>query len=483
MSSVKKWGLRAMDKLGKRHRTSKTSPSSGNDIPHGAKPKQTEKKEIVKDKPTDTKGNVPKVIHEDTSKVAAALSEAKLREIVPINVQLPMEVVELIIDHAPDGPTFVSCSLVCKAWLARCRYYIFSRIYIASGSCGDLLPILRPMSRAQTTGSDPAHVPLPPAGNFVQSLVVTQTAPSILTSSPVHATNAKSLLDIIPNIRELYLKGVREWEIIHFLDPLVQAQKVENLTISHLQVENMNFIFSRILSCAPKLRSLRVGGLRFYGNQSSDIPALDVNSDSQRHDESNTDPSTPLPFENIETLGLEQETGSSYIDEFLGRILNSSSSALTRVVELELSLRKPLVGTAIFTRAAKTLTSLTLDFRMLRHVPEGFTFSLSPLQVLQHLRLNLPHDHGNRLPVAIIGALREYSHNTIQLLHIEFGLAWFFSSECVAAWREVDTLLASPHLGHMRGVELSGLSASITQIKTDVFPMSSQRGVLSILLK
>lgn len=483
MASVKKGGLRAMEKLGKRYRTPSPSPISGNDPFHDTRLQQVEGGSKVEEVHVDTVEDVPNTIMKDLPEVSVWLPETKPQEITPISVQLPMEVVELIIDNLHGGATFVSCSLVCKAWLARCRYYIFSRIYVASGSCGDLLPILRPMPRGpiQSPMSALSHVnvPLSPAGNFVQSLVVTQTAPNILSSSPVYSENAQSLLDIIPNVRELYLKGTADWEVVHFLEPLAQAQKLEGLTLSHVRVESLAFIFARILSGAPKLRSLRVQGLSFYANQNEVVLNLDANSDSPRYDmnESNTNLSMPPPFENMERLWLEQSGDSSSTDDLLGRILASSSTALTRLVELELPRPKSSLSSAIFKRAGTTLTSLTLDFRSFRITREGFIFSLSSLRVLKCLRLVSPIDPNNLLPTALVGALREYSHNTIQELYIEFSDTWF-TLENIAAWREVDTLLASPHLGHIRRLVLYRIYSR--RVETEIFPLASTQGILVV---
>jgi hypothetical protein len=120
------------------------------------------------------------------------------------SLHLPIEVVELIIDKVPDGPTFISCSLVCREWLARCRYYLFARIKVAAGGCGKVLPYLSGPSKA---------------GHFVQSLVITETAPDLL--GLIASTSANELICAVPNVRELQMLGVTEWALEHFLDPLV----------------------------------------------------------------------------------------------------------------------------------------------------------------------------------------------------------------------------------------------------------------------
>src|SRR5262245_32726897 len=86
-------------------------------------------------------------------------------EMKPISIRLPIEIEELIIDRVADGQTFISCSLVCRAWLARCRFYLFKRISISPAR--SLL--------ASTMLCSPSK-----AGQFVRSLVVTNSAEQYL---------------------------------------------------------------------------------------------------------------------------------------------------------------------------------------------------------------------------------------------------------------------------------------------------------------
>lgn len=185
-----------------------------------------------------------------------------------------MEMVELIIDAVSDGATFISCSLVCKAWLARCRYYLFSRVSTPAGSCVELLRMLDSTKMKTHIQQKPAAskntgLALPPPGRFVQSLVVTSSAQGLLAPcpsvNPRHNPSlaASLLLESVPNVKGLQLMGVTEWALAHFLGPLSTTGNLQDLALLDVRCAGWKDVSIPLARCAPNLASLRISGLWF----------------------------------------------------------------------------------------------------------------------------------------------------------------------------------------------------------------------------
>ncbi|KAG6839544.1 hypothetical protein C0991_001714, partial [Blastosporella zonata] len=58
---------------------------------------------------------------------------------------LPRELVDLIIDQlAGDRASLHTCSIVCRSWMARSRYYLFSDILLRGSNCNNILDLPSP---------------------------------------------------------------------------------------------------------------------------------------------------------------------------------------------------------------------------------------------------------------------------------------------------------------------------------------------------
>ena len=305
--------------------------------------------------------------------------------------QLPMEIVEIIIDNVEDGATFLACSLVCREWLARCRYYFFSRISTSAASCSDLLPILnsskyapRPPSpsHSKTRDGGTDRPTLPPAGIFVQSLVITPSSDHILSpsssSDPRYnpALAAKLLLECIPNVKELQLTSVSGWTIAHFLDPLTRMGKLEGVTLLDVRVSGWNKIMGSLAHCASTLKSLHVSGKIFSAFSSEDG---DDNAKVSL-------PPADLCFPSLKRLSIDMErVYSDYAEDLICILTRGCTEALDHLEVLELPLWIVQSSHEFIQRVGRNLISLTVHCER----SQGGNSEWRPLACLPSVKLTI----------------------------------------------------------------------------------------------
>lgn len=260
---------------------------------------------------------------------------------------LPIEVIEIIIDNVADGVTFISCSLVCKEWLARCRFYLFGRIKTAAGNCSEPSRILSSPSKA---------------GHFVRSLVITQSAPDLLGDVGSKSYGAaEQLVKAVPNVRELQMFGITDWSLERFLDPL--AEQLEDLMLSDIRTLHWGLLRQRLAKCT-RLKCLTINTPHFDYLEKKEVkPEVGkINPVGGDTDESQ------LFLPNLEKLVLEgEQLGSKFIEELIGGIYNAlapssdpSSPTLAKLHTVELPLSPCATASSFIQRLGPSLKELSL---------------------------------------------------------------------------------------------------------------------------
>jgi hypothetical protein len=372
-------------------------------------------------------------------------------------LNLPIEVVEIIIDNVPDGRTFISCSLVCKSWLARCRFYLFSRISVAAANCDRVLPYLNGPSQA---------------GLFVQSLVITKSASDILAHESIGRA-ADALVRSCPSIRELQMRGVTDWSIERFLDPLVE--QLEDLTLADVTVDNWSVISQRLSKCSDRLKCLRISSVKFTNNKShvassQNGPQVEGSSTS---------------FVNLERLAIESQChGYSFAGMLLDQVIQAQASNL-RAIELPFPM--PPNAQQFLLTLGQNLTSLEIHCESFQayspndganHSPFSTTFNspknlvqslnefsldLSQCRHLTHLHFKNIHAHndygGPSLAIlqCLVRTLARFPFSSIKHVHLSYRAGLSLSPYVPEDWKALDDTLSMPHMVNLQSLQLSGL--------------------------
>ena len=295
------------------------------------------------------------------------------------SIRLPIEMLELVIDSVADGATLLSCSLVCKAWLVRCRYYLFSRVSTPAGACVKLLQIIDPVK--VKAGSKPKRTStitnLPPASTFVQSLVITPSAESLL--APCLSVNPRNnpslaaslLVESVPNLRELQLSGVTEWALAHILDPLSTTGKLQDLALLDMRCRAWMDVSTPLVRCAQNLVSLRMSGLRFR-----QLPSVtgDNDNESVGIKDSSFTPflAHDICFPRLRRLAIEQEREDSpFAEQLLDSLFKSPSGVPENLEDLELPLRIASKSKTFIEGIGLSLRTLTIHCAGLKIGQQG----------------------------------------------------------------------------------------------------------------
>jgi hypothetical protein len=313
-----------------------------------------------------------------------------------------MEIVEIIIDNVDGGATFLACSLVCREWLARCRYYLFSRICTPAASCASLIQVLDPAKLMAPLGStgkaaEPQVSSLPPAGIFIQSLVITPSSDQLLSLNssvdPRHNASlaAKLLIESAPNIRELQLTGVTEWALSHFLDPVSKTKKLEGLVLVDIRCRAWSEIATSLATCAPTLKSLRISGLRFRAplNLGDTAAAPTSTSSSQQQ--------IYLPLLKILSIEMEHQD-SHFVGELLDNLMKGPSESLEKLEVLELPIEMVSRSQTCLKRVSGSLQSITVYCDKLTTDPNGLGPGASIIPDLLPIILLTSFNPQNRMP-------------------------------------------------------------------------------------
>jgi hypothetical protein len=390
------------------------------------------------------------------------------------SLHLPIEVVELIIDKVPDGQTFISCSLVCREWLARCRYYLFARIKVAAGSCGEVFPYLSGPSKA---------------GHFVQSLVITETSPDLLGT--VASTSANGLMQAVPNVRELQMFGVTEWALEHFLDPL--ANQIEDLTLVHVRVSSWAIVRNRLARCSEQLRCIRISSLHFRPIHKTTSMPRRLSYASQTDD--------PIPFKlpQLERIAIESEA-SAFANDLLQDIVSSASTSRVQFVELPLPL--PNNALLLLSSIGSTLTNLIIHCETLRAAPdlpstfiavlpfthlteihlEHLNFNINACKSLASLHIVGMSGNGVLAVTALAGALRRFPYSTLRELQLGFRGPSGYYGFMIEDWRALDDTLSLPHMASLERIEFVGFFGSTSTLAFGKrLPQTHARRIIRVL--
>ncbi|CAG8667572.1 9204_t:CDS:2, partial [Acaulospora colombiana] len=294
-------------------------------------------------------------------------------------LNLPIEIVEIIIDNVPDGQT------------------------VAAANCDRVVPYLNGPSQA---------------GQFVQSLVITKSASDILAHESIERA-ADALVRACPNIRELQMRGVTDWSIERFLDPLIE--QLEDLTLADVSVNNWSVISQRLSKCTNRLKCLRISSVKFTNHKSV---VLSKQSCTQNQGSSS-------PLENLERLAIESQChGYSFAGMLLDQVIQSQASNL-RAIELPFPM--PSNGQQFLSTLGQNLTSLEI------HCESFQAFSanddLSQCRHLTHLHFKNIYAH------------LDYAGPALAILHP------YVSDD----WKALDDTLSMPHMASLQSLQLSGL--------------------------
>ncbi|CCA75338.1 hypothetical protein PIIN_11887 [Serendipita indica DSM 11827] len=361
---------------------------------------------------------------------------------------LPMEIVEGIIDNAPDGPTFLACSLVCREWLYRCRFYLFQRFSFAAGDANDVLPHLADVDydkktrrwrkrNARRGSGDTVKPGLLPAGRFIQSLVITETSPAHLMTSREQWETIRLLIAAMPNVREVQLVGVTEWALERYLDGVlgrwpvhvfsrpvgdegildgeesssdtddlteqVQTPRVplEGLTLRHVRTGDWSSVSQRIAACSDTLRSLRINSLRFSETKAKveqaqdNLQVLENLPASLKRSTQIVKEDEAIKFGCLERLAIEGEIpGHVFGEQLLKEILETPSASLQKLTVVELAPGLLPKAKQLFTAAKSTIKTLIIHCDSFTGVPfndtsrtYSFEMDLSPLIRLTELHV------------------------------------------------------------------------------------------------
>lgn len=360
--------------------------------------------------------------------------------LVERQLNLPIEVVEIIIDNVPDGKTFISCSLVCKSWLARCRFYLFSRISVAAANCDRVVPYLNGPSQA---------------GLFVQSLVITKSASDILAHESIDRA-ADALVRACPNIRELQMRGVTDWSIEHFLDPLIE--QLEDLTLADVTVTNWSVISQRLSKCSNRLKCLRISSVKFT-NPKSYVPSTQSCTQNQ---------GSSGPLENLERLAIESQChGYSFAGMLLDQVIQSQATNL-RAIELPFPM--PSNGQHFLLTLGQNLTSLEIHCESFQAFSPSdvqslseFSLDLSQCRHLTHLHFKNICAHldysGPALAIlqCLVRTLSKFPFSSIKHIHLSYRAGLYRSPYVSDDWKALDETLSMPHMASLQSLQLSGL--------------------------
>ncbi|KAG8821056.1 hypothetical protein FRC19_008287 [Serendipita sp. 401] len=427
---------------------------------------------------------------------------------------LPIEIVEKIIDNAPDGQTFIACSLVCKEWLFRCRFYLFQRISLRAGDAGDVLPFL----------SGPTQYK---AGAFTHSLIVTESNPELLSNQKNSRETGRKLVSALPNVREIQMFGVTEWALERYLDGFIlrdlrnrenkgnEARDpvlLEDLTLSDVKVEDWKAVQERLTRCSDSLKCLRISSLHFIAGSADPsirekqaTERLQTTLDSAITDEPHKSDRQPVDdfvelerltpsqasFTNMERLALEGEHGGSrFANSLLQEIAPTPTSPLPKLTVLELFFPLPSHTQVLFCAAGETINELTIhcntfvtavdasnqsrvkmDFRHLKALTR---FSVVGIRVF-------PSATASQVFGGFLSGLKSYMYSKLKILHLSYKAGLGQSPHTIDQWNELDEVLSSPHLTtSLQSLELNGIMSIASQMSR-YLPNARERRIIRLI--
>ncbi|KAG8831519.1 hypothetical protein FRC17_003044 [Serendipita sp. 399] len=417
---------------------------------------------------------------------------------------LPVEIIEKIIDNVPDGQTFVACSLVCKEWLFRCRFYLFQRVSLRAGDASDVLPFL----------SGPTQYK---AGAFTHSLIVTESSPDILSQYKSGWETVRTLIDAVPNVREIQMFGVTEWALERYLDGLILRDLrnrknqdsdarnpvvLEDITLSDVRTRDWEAIQTRLRRCSDTLKCIRISSLHFYGSTDQlskpaamlhDLPTRE--DTDQSSDDEFTEFQDFIPpqasFENIERLALEGENSRSrFADSFLREIAPSPTASLPKLTVLDLFFPLPSHSRVLFHAACTTITELTIrcdtfstpvDAEFISRTKMDFS-SLKALTNLSIVGIRVyPSAVAYQVLEGLLSGLRSYMYTTLKVLHLSYKSDMGRSPHSIDQWNALDEVLSLPNLmTSLQILELNGILSSAGQILW-YLPNARDRKIIRII--
>ncbi|CAG7851390.1 SubName: Full=Uncharacterized protein {ECO:0000313/EMBL:CCA75338.1} [Serendipita indica DSM 11827] len=438
---------------------------------------------------------------------------------------LPMEIVEGIIDNAPDGPTFLACSLVCREWLYRCRFYLFQRFSFAAGDANDVLPHLTDVDydkktrrwrkrNARRGSGDTVKPGLLPAGRFIQSLVITETSPAHLMTSREQWETIRLLIAAMPNVREVQLVGVTEWALERYLDGVLGRWPVhvfsrpvgdEGILDGEESPSDTDDLTDQVQPPESRLKASHfvtfeqgTGLLETKAKveQAQDnLQVLENLPSSLKRSTQIVKEDEAIKFGCLERLAIEGEIpGHVFGEQLLKEILETPSASLQKLTVVELAPGLLPKAKQLFTAAKSTIKTLIIHCDSFTGVPfndtsrtYSFEMDLSPLIRLTELHVVGIRAHSGYgasavgILYALIKGLSKFPYSTIRKLHILFTSTLSYSPYGEDQWRLFDEVLAMPHIAaRLEDVELVGAMSFAGKMHR-YMPKTRERRLLRLL--
>lgn len=178
--------------------------------------------------------------------------------------QFPQELTDKVVDHSTDNKALKTCGLVCKAWLPRSRYHLFSRVILTAQNLTSFVDLI-----------DSSSLPLLPFVRYLK-LEYAGVALDVVYLSRLH--RCPNLTSIAIEILE-YTTSPTEWLD---WDELLQTHiRSWSDNASSLVCFDLKFGVSmpplhtivNLMSCIPSVETLKIDGISAIANASDTYPS------------------------------------------------------------------------------------------------------------------------------------------------------------------------------------------------------------------